>query len=156
MLWGSGIRLAYCTSLPRCWVTKEIDLSLHMFIFDQFFRESFSAVQKPPKKVAQRLDGEGTLRFIYNTLRGDVEGRCKCSRTIQPQRRERSSAQSSLKVKTLCTCSLHPVFAPLRGLLRAAWWARPSSPRPDIYVAFGEHPAAGGFLLEVRIHWMQP
>ena len=28
--------------------------------------------------------------------------------------------------------------------------------RGRIYVAFGEHPAAGGFLLEVRSHWVQP
>ena len=50
--------------LYSLWWTKEIDLSLHMFIFNQSFRESFPAVQKPPKKVAHRLDGEGTPRRI--------------------------------------------------------------------------------------------
>ena len=35
------------------------------------------------------------------------------------------------KNKALVTCTSNPASAPLRGLLLAAWWARPSSPRPD-------------------------
>ena len=41
-----------------------------------------------------------------------------------------------------------PASAPLRGLLLAAWWARlvPRA-RGRIYVACGEHPAAGGLYV---------
>ena len=34
----------------------------------------------------------------------------------------------SIRTKPLCTCTSEPRW----GLLHAAWWARPSSPRPDL------------------------
>ena len=58
--------------------------------------------------------------------------------------------------KTLTTCDLVPLL-PLRY---GGFYVQPGGlvprARGRIYVAFGEHPAAGGFLLEVRSHWMQP
>ena len=58
--------------------------------------------------------------------------------------------------KTLTTCDLESLL-PLRY---GAFYVQPGGlvprARGRIYVAFGEHPAAGGFLLEVRSHWVQP
>ena len=36
------------------------------------------------------------------------------------------------RTKPLSTCTSKPASAPLRGPLLAAWWTRPSSPRPDL------------------------
>ena len=58
---------------------------------------------------------------------------------------EAAPSYLSSRTKTLCTCASNPASAPLRGLLLAARWARPSSPGPDLR-RLRRAPGRGRFL----------
>ena len=71
---------------------------------------------------------------------------------VEVGRGKRSAAEPapsylSSRTKTLCTCTSNPCFRSATGPSTGSLVGRPST-RGRIYVAFGEHPAAGGWGLK--------